>query len=149
MSTKNTPIKTVVSYFQNKPPRLFFAILWVVFIYQIIISGFEPNPYDLQVLDASVPLSYPIDLVVILVIAMLFHLSFLVTIDVYMRSRWKFFTMLIITTLFLLCFGMVAMHAPPSLVCMIFWTFLSFLLFLVICFCQACSFFLRWAFRRT
>ena len=149
MITKNTPIKTVVSYFRNKPPRFFFAILWVVFVYQIIMSGFELNPYELQVLDASVPLSYPIEIVVILVVSMLFHLSFLITIDVYMRSQWKFFTMLIITTLFLLCFGMVAMHAPPSLVCMIFWTFLSSLLLLVICLCQACSFFLRCIFRRT
>ena len=142
-------IKTVVSYFRSKPLRIVFASLWVVFVYQIIMSGFELNPYELQMLDASVPYSYDIELVVILVVAMLFHLSFLITIDVYMRSRWKFFTMLIITTLFLLCFGMVAMHAPPSLVCMIFWTFLSFLLFLVICFCQACSFFLRCVFRRS
>ena len=149
MSTKNTLIKTVASYYRSKPLRIVFASLWVVFVYQIIMSGFELNPYELQMLDTSVPHSYDIELVVILVVAMLFHLSFLITIDVYMRSRWKFFTMLIITTLFLLCFGMVAMHAPPSLVCMIFWTFLSFLLFLVICFCQACSFFLRCVFRRS
>ena len=149
MSTKKISMRTVASYFRNKPPRFFFAILWVVFVYQIIMSGFEPNPYALEMIDAPEPHSYDIELVVILVVAMLFHLSFLVTIDVYMRSRWKFFTMLIITTLFLLCFGMVAMHAPPSLGCMIFWTFLSFLLFLVICFCQTCSFFLRCIFRRT
>ena len=149
MSTKKIAIKTVVSYFKAEKLRIAFASLWVVFVYQIIMSGFELNPYELQMLDASVPHSYDIELVVILVVAMLFHLSFLVTIDVYMRSQWKFFTMLIITTLFLICFGMVAMHAPPSLGFMIFWTFLSFLLFLVICFCQACSFFLRCIFRRT
>lgn len=140
MSAKNTPIKTVASYFQNKPPRFFFAILWVVFVYQIIISGFEPNPYDIKVLDASMPLSYPIGLVVILVIAMFFHLSFLVTIDVYMRSQWKFFTMLSMTTLFLFFFDIINLHTPP-LSWIIIWSFLSFLLFLVICFCQACLFF--------
>ena len=149
MSTKNTPIKTATNYFKAQKLRIVFASLWVVFVYQIIMSGFELNPYELQMLDANVPHSYDRDLVVILVVAMLFHLSFLITIDVYMRSQWKFFAMLIITTLFLLCFGMVAMHAPPSLVCMIFWTFLSFLLFLVICFCHACSFFLRCAFCTT
>ena len=148
MSAKNTPIKTVASYFQNKPPRFFFAILWVVFVYQIIISGFEPNPYDIKVLDASMPLSYPIGLVVILVIAMFFHLSFLVTIDVYMRSRWKFFTMLFMTTLFLFFFDIINLHTPP-LSWIIIWSFLSFLLFLVVCFCQVCSFFLRCIFRRT
>ena len=148
MSTKKISIKTVASYFRNKPPRLFFAILWVVFVYQIIMSGFKPNPYDLQVLDAGVPLSYPITLVVILVIAMLFHLSFLVTIDVYMRSQWKFFTMLFMTTLFLFFFDIINLHTPP-LSWIIIWSFLSFLLLLVICFCQACSFFVRCIFRRT
>ena len=149
MSTKKISIKTVVSYFKAQKLRIVFASLWALFVGLIIISGFEPNPYALEMLDAPEPHSYDIELVVILVVAMLFHLSFLVTIDVYMRSQWKFFTMLIITTLFLICFGMVAMHAPPSLGFMIFWTFLSFLLFLVICFCQACSFFLRCIFRRT
>ena len=143
MSTKKITIKTVASYFRSKPLRIVFASVWALFVGLIITSGFEPNPYALEMLDAPEPHSYAIELVVILVVAMLFHLSFLVTIDVYMRSQWKFFTMLIITTLFLLCFGMVAMHAPPSLGCMIFWTFLSFLLFLVICFCQACLFLLH------
>ena len=148
MSTKKISIKTVVSYFKAQKLRIVFASLWALFVGLIIISGFEPNPYALEMLDAPEPHSYDIELVVILVVAMLFHLSFLVTIDVYMRSQWKFFTMLIITTLFLLCFGMVAMHAPPSLGFMIFWTFLSFLLFLVICFCQACLFLLRRFFGR-
>ncbi|WP_352259252.1 hypothetical protein [Psychrobacter sp. TB55-MNA-CIBAN-0194] len=149
MSTKKISMRTVASYFKAQKLRIFFAILWALFVGLIITSGFEPNPHALQMLDAPEPHSYDIELVVILVVAMLFHLSFLVTIDVYMRSQWKFFTMLIITTLFLLCFGMVAMHAPPSLGFMVFWTFLSFLLFSVICFCQACSFFLRCVFRRT
>ncbi|MBP3945384.1 hypothetical protein [Psychrobacter sp. K31L] len=149
MSTKKITIKTVASYFRSKPLRIVFASVWALFVGLIITSGFEPNPYALEMLDAPEPHSYDIELIVMLVVAMLFHLSFLVTIDVYMRSQWKFFTMLIITTLFLLCFGMVAMHTPPSLGCMIFWTFLSFLLFLVICFCQACSFFSRCVFRRT
>ena len=149
MSTKKMSIKTVASYFRSKPLRIVFASVWALFVGLIITLGFEPNPHELQMLDAPEPHSYDIELVVILVVAMLFHLSFLVTIDVYMRSQWKFFTMLIITTLFLLCFGMVAMHAPPSLGFMVFWTFLSFLLFSVICFCQACTFFLRCVFRRT
>ena len=149
MSTKKITIKTVASYFRSKPLRFFFAILWVVFVYQIIMSGFEPNPYALEMIDAPEPHSYDIELVVILVVAMLFHLSFLVTIDVYMRSQWKFFTMLIVTTFFLLFFGMMVIHAPAPLGWMIAWTFLSFLLFLVICFCQTCSFFLRCIFRRT
>ena len=148
MSTQKMSIKTFASYFRNKPPRFFFAILWVVFVYQIIMSGFELNPYELQVLDASVPLSYPIEIVVILVVSMLLHLSFLVTIDIYMRSQSKFFTMLFMTTLFLFFFDIISLHTPP-LSWIIIWSFLSFLLFLVICFCQACSFFLRCVFRRT
>ncbi|MBH0065634.1 hypothetical protein [Psychrobacter sp. SZ93C1] len=120
MSTKKISMRTVASYFKAQKLRIFFAILWALFVGLIITSGFEPNPHALQMLDAPEPHSYDIELVVILVVAMLFHLSFLVTIDVYMRSQWKFFTMLIITTLFLLCFGMVAMHAPPSLGFMVF-----------------------------
>ena len=148
MKTEIPSIKAVTGYFKAKPLRIVFAILWALFVGLIINSGFEPNPYALEMLDAPEPHSYDIELIVMLVVAMLFHLSFLVTIDIYMRSQWKFFTMLIITTLFLLCFGMVAMHAPPSLGCMIFWTFLSFLLFLVICFCQACLFLLQRFFGR-
>lgn len=149
MSAKNTPMKTVVSYFRSKPLRFFFASVWAFFVGLIITSGFEPNPYALEMLDAPEPHAYAMELVVILVVAMLFHLSFLVTIDVYMRSQWKFFTMLIITTFFLIYFGMMVIHAPAPLGWMIAWSFLSFLLFLVICFCQACLFFLRSVFRRT
>ncbi|MBE0440723.1 MAG: hypothetical protein ACTH7W_00795 [Psychrobacter sp.] len=148
MSAKNTPIKTVVSYFRSKPLRIVFASVWAFFVGLIITSGFGPHPYALEMLDAPEPHAYAMGLVVTLVVAMLFHLSFLVTIDVYMRSQWKFFTMLIVTTFFLLFFGMMVIHAPAPLGWMIAWSFLSFLLFLVICFCQACLFFLRCVFRQ-
>ena len=141
--------KTTMSYFRSKSLRVVFAISWIIFVGLIITSGFEPNPYALEMLDAPEPHSYAIDLVATLVVAMIFHLSFLVTIDVYMRSQWKFFTMMIVTTFLLLFFGMMVIHAPAPLGWMITWSFLSFLLFSVICFCQACSFFLRCAFRRT
>ena len=49
----------------------------------ITTSGFEPNPYALEMLDAPEPHSYAMELVIILVVAMIFHLSFLVTIDIY------------------------------------------------------------------
>ncbi|AMN50138.1 hypothetical protein [Psychrobacter sp. P2G3] len=140
--------KTTMSYFRSKPLRVVFAILWVLFVGIIIALGFEPNPYALHVLDVPEPYSYPIELVVILVMAMLFHLSLLVTMDVYMDRRWKLFAMLITSVLFLLYFGMMAMHAPPSLGGMIFWTFLSSLLFLLLCFWQACLFVLRRFFSR-
>ena len=149
MSTKKIAIKTATNYFKAQKLRIVFASFWVLFVGLIITSGFEPNPYALEMLDAPEPHSYEIELVVILVVAMLFHLSFLVTIDLYMRSRWKFFTMLIVTTFFLLFFGMMVIHAPAPLGWMIAWSFISSLLLLVICFCQACSFFLRCALRRS
>ncbi len=148
MSTKKITIKTVASYFRSKPLRIVFASVWALFVGLIITSGFEPNPYALEMIDAPESHSYDIELIVMLVVAMLFHLSFLVTIDIYMRSRWKFFTMLIVTTLFLLFFGMMIIHAPAPLGWMIAWSFLSFLLFLVICFCQACLFLLQRFFGR-
>lgn len=140
--------KTTMSYFRSKPLRVVFAISWIIFVGLIITSGFKPNPYAQHVLDNPDPYSYPIVLVVILVVAMLVHLSLLVTIDVYMHSRWKLLIMLIITTLFLIFFGMMALHAQPPLGTMIAWTFLSFLLLLVLCFWQACLFILRRVFRR-
>lgn len=135
--------KTTMSYFRSKPLRVVFTILWI-----IITLGFSTDPYLLHVQNIPPPHPYPIELVVILIMAMLFHLSLLVTMDVYMGSRWKFFAMLLTSILFLFGFGMMAMHAPPSLGGMIFWTFLSSLLFLLLCFRQVCLFFLRRFFRR-
>ena len=134
-------IKTTMSYFCSKPLRVVFTILWIIFVGLIITLGFSTNPYLLHVQNIPPPHPYPIELVVILIMAMLFHLSLLVTMDVYMDSRWKFFAMLLTSILF--GFGMMAMHAPPSLGGMIFWTFLSSLLFLLLCFRQVCLFFLR------
>lgn len=148
MKTNGLSVKAIASYFRANPLRIIFAVLWVLFVGLIIASGFEPNPYALHVLDVPEPYSSPIELVVILVMAMLFHLSLLVTMDVYMDSRWKLFAMLITSVLFLLYFGMMAMHAPPSLGGMIFWTFLSSLLFLLLCFWQVCLFVLRRSFGR-
>ena len=138
--------KTTVSYFRSKPLRVVFTILWIIFVGLIITLGFSTDPYLLHVQNIPPPYPYPIELVVILIMAMLFHLSLLVTMDVYMDSRWKFFAMLLTSILF--GFGMMAMHAPPSLGGMIFWTFLSSLLFLLLCFRQVCLFFLRRFFRR-
>lgn len=135
--------KTIMSYFCSKPLRVVFTILWIIFVGLIITLGFSTNPYLLHVQNIPPPHPYPIELVVILIMAMLFHLSLLVTMDVYMDSRWKFFAMLLTSILFLFGFGMMAMHAPPSLGGMIFWTFLSSLLFLLLCFRQVCLFFLR------
>lgn len=129
-----------MSYFCSKPLRVVFTILWIIFVGLIITLGFSTNPYLLHVQNIPPPHPYPIELVVILIMAMLFHLSLLVTMDVYMDSRWKFFAMLLTSILF--GFGMMAMHAPPSLGGMIFWTFLSSLLFLLLCFRQVCLFFL-------
>ena len=128
-----------MSYFCSKPLRVVFTILWIIFVGLIITLGFSTNPYLLHVQNIPPPHPYPIELVVILIMAMLFHLSLLVTMD----SRWKFFAMLLTSILFLFGFGMMAMHAPPSLGGMIFWTFLSSLLFLLLCFRQVCLFFLR------
>ncbi|MGP5175459.1 hypothetical protein [Psychrobacter immobilis] len=139
--------KTTMSYFRSKPLRVVFAILWIIFVGLIITLGFSTDPYLLHVQNIPLPHPYPIELVVILIIGMLFHLSLLVTMDVYMDSRWKFFTMLGTSILFLFGSGMMAMHAPPSLGGMIFWTFLSSLLFLLLCFWQVCLFVLRRFFR--
>lgn len=148
MTKEQSSMKSITGYFRAKPLRVVFIILWLIFVCLIITSGFSPNPYALPTDGGPKPHPYPIELVVILIMAMLFHLSLLVTMDVYMDSRWKFFAMLLTSILFLFGFGMMAMHAPPSLGGMIFWTFLSSLLFLLLCFRQVCLFFLRRFFRR-
>ena len=140
--------KTTMSYFRSKPLRVVFAILWIIFVGLIITLGFSTDLYLLHFQNIPLPHPYPIELVVILIIGMLFHLSLLVTMDVYMDSRWKFFTMLGTSILFLFGFGMMAMHAPPSLSGMIFWTFLSSLLFLLLCLWQVYLCVLRRFFRR-
>lgn len=148
MKTNGLPVKVIVSYFRAKPLRIIFAVLWVLFVGLIITLGFSTDPYLLHVQNIPPPHPYPIELVVILVMAMLFHLSLLVTMDVYMDNRWKFFAMLLTSILFLFGFGMMAMHAPPALGGMIFWIFLSSLLFLLLCFWQVYLFLLRRFFRR-
>ncbi|WP_367109463.1 hypothetical protein [uncultured Psychrobacter sp.] len=144
----NEFIKAAKIYFLSQRLRIIFAILWLLFVGLIITLGFSKDSYLLHVQNIPLPHPYPVELVVILVMAMLFHLSLLVTLDVYVHSRWKFLAMLVTSVLFLLYFGMMAMHAPPSLGGMIFWTFLSSLLFFVLCFWQACLFLLRRFFRR-
>jgi hypothetical protein len=147
MKTKRLSIKSVKAYFYAKPLRIAFAVLWLFFVSQIITSGFLPNPYALPD-DNPEPHSYSMALVIILMISIILHLSLLVVIDVYMRSGWKFLIMLMITASFLTYFGMMAIHAPPSLSWMIMWTFLSFILFLILCFCQTFLFILRRSFGR-
>ncbi len=148
MKTNGLSVKAIASYFRAKPLRIIFAVLWVLFVGLIITLGFSTDPYLLHVQNTPPPHPYPIELVVILVMAMLFHLSLLVTMDVYMDSCQKLFAMLVTSILFLFGFGMMAMHAPPSLGGMIFWTFLSSLLFLLLCFWQVCLFVLRRFFGR-
>ena len=89
------------------------------------------------------PETYQTGLVIFLIAAMILHLILLFVSDFLIRGNWKFCVMLFITTLFLLYFGMLAMHAQPSLALMIMWTLLSFLIFLILCFWQVCLLILR------
>lgn len=146
MKTKRLSLESIKTYFCAKPLQIAFAVLWLFFVSQIIISGFLPNPYALPADDGPEPHSYSMALVIILIISMILHLSLLVVIDVYMRNGWKFLIMLMMTALFLTYFGMMAIHAPPSLAWMIMWTFLSFILLLILCFFQGLLFVLRRSF---
>ena len=148
MTKEQSSMKSITGYFHAKPLRVVFIILWLIFVCLIITSGFSPNPYALPTDGGPKPHAYAIESVVILMIAMIVHISLLVIMDVYMRSGWKYLLMLMTTALFLICFGMMAIHAPPSLVWMITWTFLSFILFLILCFHQVFLFVLRRRFGR-
>lgn len=141
-------VKAIMSYFRSKPLRIFFTVLWFIFVCLIIFLGSEPSPHSFDIYDDNTPEPYQTGLVVFLITAMVLHLAALIIIDILMHSNWKLPLMLLITMLFLLYFGMLAMHASPSLVWMIFWTFLSSLLFLLLCFWQVYLFVLRRIFRR-
>lgn len=141
--------KTITSYFRSKPLRVVFAVLWVLFVGLIISAGFEQSPHSFDMYSDNSSEPYQTGLVVFLIAAMMLHLILLFVSDFLMHDNWKFCVMLLITIPFLLYFGMGAMHAPPSLVLMIMWTLLSFLIFLVLCFCQVCLFVLRNFFDRT
>ena len=140
MKTKPISINPTIAYFKLKPLRIIFAILWIVFVYQIIASGFRADPYLLHVRGIPAPHPYPRDLVTILICTIILHITFLVTTDALMRSRWKYFLMLIITMPFLFYFAAVSMHAPPPLTYMVMWLLLSFLIFLALCIWQVLSF---------
>lgn len=148
MKPKATSTNPIINYFRSKPLRIVVAVLWVVFIGLIIFSGFKPSPHSFDMYTDNNSEPYQTGLIVFLVTAMIFHLILLFISDVLIHDNWKFCVMLLITTPFLLYFGRVAMHAPPSLSLIIMWTFLSFLIFLVLCFWQVCLFFLRRVFRR-
>lgn len=137
----------MISYFRSKPLRVVFAILWVLFLSLIILSGSKPSPHSFDMYNNSSE-PYQTGLVVFLIAAMILHLILLFVSDFLIRGNWKFCVMLFITTLFLLYFGMLAMHAQPSLALMIMWTLLSFLIFLILCFWQVCILILRRFFRR-
>lgn len=141
-------IETIASYFRSKPLRLVFAILWILFVGLIIFSGFEPSPHSFDMYTDDNAKPYQTGLILFLITAMVLHLILLFISDFLMNDNWKLYAMLLITIPFLLYFGMLAMHAPPSLIVMIMWTLLSFLIFLVLSFWQACLIILRRFFRK-
>ena len=141
MKTNKLSFNTMVSYFRSKPLRIVFIVLWIIFVYLIIAAGFRPDPYLLKVRNIPPPHPYPIVLVLILLGSMVLHLSLLVAVDIYRRSRWKLLTMLMVTAPFLLVFGIMGMHAPPPMTAMIRWLFLSMILFLLLCVWQCGAYF--------
>ena len=142
-------MRSIITYLRSKPLRIVFTILWSIFVFLIIFSGSEPSPHSFDIYYDNPPEPYQTGLVLLLVTAMALHLALLAISDVLIRGNWKFFVMLLITILFLLYFGRFAMHAQPSLVLMIMWTLLSFLIFLLLYFWQACLFLLKRFFRRS
>lgn len=141
MTIKSPFLNAGIIYFRAKPLRLVFAILWCIFVYLIISSGFSPDSYLLHVRGVPAPHPYPTNLVLLLSGVMVLHLILLITTDIFIRSGWKFFIMLIVTIPFFLYFGMLAMHASSPLTMMIVWQFLAFLLFLILCTWQTGLFF--------
>ncbi|PNK61194.1 hypothetical protein [Psychrobacter sp. FDAARGOS_221] len=139
---KNTTpyLASVIAYIKAHPFKVVFVILWALFVYQIIMAGYRPNPFALRYMDSPEPQPYATGLVVTLNVIMLLHLAVLAAIDFYMRSRWKFGLMLIVTLPLMFFFGMMIMHAPPALVWMMMWTVLACAYLLLTCIWQVCRY---------
>ena len=145
---KGFSLKTITDYIRAKPLQIIYTVLWGFFVYNIVMAGFSPDPYLINVRNIPPPHPYPTGLVVFLVGAMILQLALLIGLDYYLNSRWKHLFMLIISILFLLYFGMMSMHAPPALTWMIMWQLLSFILLSIVCFIHLVSFILYKVFRR-
>ena len=53
--------KVAITYFRSKPLRILFAILWAVFVYQIISAGFSSDPFSRYDSSGSSAHLYPMD----------------------------------------------------------------------------------------
>ena len=135
--------KVAITYFRSKPLRILFAILWAVFVYQIISAGFSSDPFSRYDSSGSSAHLYPMDLTKTLISVMVLHLILLLAIDIFMHSGWKFLIMLVITIPFLfyfILFILFIVHASPPIAWMVFWQLSSSLIFLVLCIWQVFSF---------
>ena len=136
MTSKIRPIKSITYYFRAKPLRLVFAILWVIAIYRIIISGFVPDPYSLH---SSVPLPhpYPSGFVTFLIIIMCVQAVLVWLLDDFIHSSFKLLPMLFVVIGGLFVGSIFAMHAPPPIGAFVIWQALSFVMLLLLGIWQA------------
>ena len=140
MKTKVTSKNPMIAYFSAKPLRILFAILWAIFVYQIISAGFSSDPFSRYDSSGRTAHLYPMDLMKTLISVMVLHLILLLAIDIFMHSGWKFLIMLVITIPFLFYFILFIVHASPPMAWMVFWQLSASLIFLVLCIWQVFSF---------
>jgi len=122
-----------------------FVLLWIAAVVKIVMAGDIPNP---MALEPSQQKAYNFNLVITLLIVMCLHGGALLALDVYIKSYWKLVYMLIITTLPLLFFGFMLIHAPEALLWLIAWLAASFLMLFFICFGLACLLLLDLLFKK-
>lgn len=140
MKIKITSTNLMIAYFSAKPLRILFAILWAIFVYQIISAGFSPDPFSHYDSSSSTTYLYPMDLIKTLIGVMFLKLILLLAIDIFMQSGWKFLIMLVMTIPFLCYFILFIVHASPPMVWMVFWQLSASFIFLVLCIWQVFSF---------
>lgn len=140
MKTKITSTNLMIAYFSAKPLRILFAILWAIFVYQIISTGFNPDFFSRYDSSGSTAHLYPMDLIKTLISVMILHLILLLAIDIFMQSGWKFLIMLVMTIPFLFYFILFIVHASPPMAWMVFWQLSASFIFLVLCIWQVFSF---------
>lgn len=140
MIVKASFLDAIVSYFRSKPLRILFAILWAIFVYQIISAGFSPDSFSRYDSSGSTAHLYPMNLIKTLISVMVLHLILLLAIDIFMQSGWRFLIMLVMTIPFLFYFILFIVHASPPMVWMVFWQLSASFIFLVLCIWQVFSF---------
>lgn len=123
----------IPSTIKTKPMQAILFALWCFAVYQIIITGFKPDPYMSHYYPEKIH-EYPIGFVSLLLGAMAVQAVTAIILHVLFKSRWRIVIILLINICFIVLSALMSMHAPPTLTIFMLWQFALFPILIVLLF---------------